>query len=73
MSADWLDGDISPVVGGSGFAIATLIAGIALGSTMYQQQDNRICKGFDGLQPYSYEYTKKIEQCMADGKSVPGK
>lgn len=74
MSADWLDGGISPVVvGGSGIVIAIAIAGIALASTMYRQQDDRICKGFDSLQPYSYEYTKKVEQCMADGKSVPGK
>lgn len=74
MSADWLDGDNSPVVaGGSGIAIAIVIAGIALGSTMYRQQDDRICRGFDGLQPYSYEYTKKVEQCMADGKAAPGK
>ncbi|WP_367346435.1 hypothetical protein [Stenotrophomonas bentonitica] len=73
MSADWLDGDISPVVGVSGIAIATVITTMVLGSTMYHQQDNRICKGFDGLQPYSYEYTKKVEQCLADGKSVPGR
>ncbi|WP_312328423.1 hypothetical protein [Stenotrophomonas sp.] len=73
MSADWLDGDISPVVGGSGIAIATVVAAIMLGSTMYHQQDNRICKGFAGLDANSYEYTKKLEQCMADGKSVPGK
>ncbi|WP_426805404.1 hypothetical protein [Stenotrophomonas sp. SrG] len=73
MSADWLDADLSPVVGESGIAIATIITAIVLGSTMYHQQDNRICKGFDGLHPYSYEYEKKLQKCMADGKSVPGK
>ena len=73
MSADWLDGDPSPVARGGAIAIATLIAAIALGTTMYQLLDDRTCRGFYGLQLNSYEYTKKVEQCMADGKSVPGK
>lgn len=73
MHAGWISESLLPWWAGPCMAVILALPAVAVGSSLYQQLDGRICKGVGEVEPGSYAYTKKLEQCIADGKAVPGK
>jgi len=73
MHSIWNAENRLPWWGGPCLAVILALPAVTVGSGLYHQLDGRICKGVGELDPSSYEYVKKLEQCIRDGKAVPGK